>query len=261
MKKAFTLLELVIVLLVIAVTTHLAVREVGHIRDEKLNSVADRQLEEIRSAAEAFLSDVGRPVCVTNGTLSELWIPPPDVGVYRVIPAAASNLAARTDGKIENESVYVPTGWRGPYLKLKSGKKRLRDPWGNAIELVDEAGLGRISLTNGIYASAVSHYGARSRAADARTISLFKGQYPSSSLTVWATGKGLSGDVSLAWYGPSCGMITGDVKTVSAFVQHTFKGLTPGKRVVTAAKAGSSARVVHLVDILPGDNLMEIEIP
>lgn len=261
MKKAFTLLELVVVLLVIALATHLAVREVAHIRNEKLVSAADSQLEEIRKASLAFLSDVGRPVSVTNGTLSELWVKPDDVLEYRLRPASAANLATGVDPALAASSIRVPAGWRGPYIRLKSGRTKLRDPWGNAIELFDEAHLPRITLTNLFYAAQVSHYGANGRIADKRTVDILPKNYSSSSLTVWARGNGLSGDVKLAWYGPASGMITGCVKTVSANVQHTFEGLTPGNRIVTAAKAGSSVPVVRLVEILPGDNLLEIEIP
>ena len=49
-KLGFTLVELVVVLAVIAVLTHLAVRELSHLRDGKLAKVADRQLEEIRAS-------------------------------------------------------------------------------------------------------------------------------------------------------------------------------------------------------------------
>lgn len=261
MKKAFTLLELVVVLLVIAVTTHLAVREVSRIRDEKLVSAADRQLDDIRDAALAFLADTGRPVSVTNGTLSELWVRPADMPEYRVRPAVESNLVHGADSSIAAPSVYVPAGWRGPYIRLPSGRTRLRDPWGNAVELLDDARLPRISLTNGVSAASVSHYGPHSRVSDRRTRGILPPGHPSCSLTVWATGVGLSGNVRLAWYGPASGMITGCVRTVSANVQHRFEGLTPGRRIVTAARAGSSVPVVRLVEILPGDNLLEIEIP
>ena len=56
-------------------------------------------------------------------------------------------------------------------------------------------------------------------------------------------------------------MITGDMATVSANAQHRFEGLVPGERIVTAAKAGASASVVRLVDLKPGDNVLEVVIP
>jgi prepilin-type N-terminal cleavage/methylation domain-containing protein len=261
MKRAFTLLELIVVLLVIAITTHLAVREVSRVHDSKLVAAADRQLDDIREAALAFLSDTGRPLIATNGALSELWERPQDIPEYRVIRAAQSNLVKGVSLALANDSVYVPTGWRGPYLRMKTGASRLRDPWGNAIETLDDAKMERVSLTNNLFAASVSHYGPRGRLSEKNTVSLLPRNYPSCSLTLWATGPSLSGDVRLAWYQPCAGMITGDVKTVSAFSQYKFEGLTPGKRIVTATVSGASLPIIKLVDIKPGDNLMEIEIP
>ena len=261
MKRGFTLVELVLVLLVIALTTHLAVREVSHVRDAKLVKAADRQLDDIRSAALAFLSDTGRSVVVTNGTLSELWNRPKDVPEYRVIPATAANIVAGADPQLANANILVPTGWRGPYLRLPFGKTRLLDPWGNPIETKDAAGLRRIEVTNGIYAASASHYGPKGNGSAVRTISLLPNRGDGCSLTVWATGPSLSGDVKLAWYGPAEGMITGGVATVSANTQHRFEGLVPGERIVTAEKAGASEPVVRIVDLRPGDNVLEVVIP
>lgn len=261
MRGAFTLVELVLVLLVMALTAHLAVREVSRIRDAKLVTAADRQLEEIREAALAFLSDTGRSVVVTNGTLSELWERPAGMPDYRVVPATAANLVAGADPRLANAGVSVPTGWRGPYLRLPFGKTRLLDSWGNPIETEDAAGFSRIGITNGVYGASVSHYGPKGQADAVRTVPLVPERGGECSLTVWATGPNLSGDVRLAWYGPASGMITGDVATVSANAQHRFEGLVPGERIVTAAKAGASVPVVRLVDLKPGDNVLEVVIP
>ena len=259
MNRGFTLVELVVVLLVIALTTHLAVREVSRVRDAKLAAAANRQLEDIRSAALDFLADTGRLVMATNGTLSELWERPSGVAEYGIRPATAANMVAGVDPRLVNPAVHVPTGWRGPYLRLPFGKSRLFDPWGNPIEAKDSAGLIRIGLTNGLYASSVSHYGPKGQAGDAHVLSLLPERGESCALTVWATGSGVSDSVTLAWYGPASGSITGAVAQVSANVQHRFEGLTPGERIVTA-KAGASATVIRLVDVRPGDNLVEIDI-
>ena len=81
-KRAFTLVELVTVLAVIAIVTHLAVRELSHVRDAKLVQAADKQLETIRSSvydratceeATGFLADMGRlPRLADESTLVEL---------------------------------------------------------------------------------------------------------------------------------------------------------------------------------------------
>ena len=49
-KHGFTLVELVVVLAVIAILTHLAVRELSHLRDAKLTKAADAPLETIRTS-------------------------------------------------------------------------------------------------------------------------------------------------------------------------------------------------------------------
>ena len=258
MRRGFTLVELVLVLLVIALTTHLAVHEVSRIRDAKLVSAANRQLEDIRSAALGFLADTGRFVMATNGTLSELWERPADVAEYRVLQASAANIVAGADAGLADPSVRVPTGWRGPYLRLPIGRSRLLDPWGNPIESVDAAGLSRIGVTNEVYAASVSHYGPKGQREDERVVSLLPGRGDTCSLTVWATGEGIADEVTLAWYGPAEGAITGAVAHVAANVQHRFEGLTPGERIVTV-KVGVAAPVVRLVMVRPGDNLLEVK--
>ena len=49
-KRGFTLIELVVVLAILALVTHLAVREMAHLRDNRLSQLADRQLGELRDA-------------------------------------------------------------------------------------------------------------------------------------------------------------------------------------------------------------------
>ncbi|MBO7683386.1 MAG: prepilin-type N-terminal cleavage/methylation domain-containing protein [Kiritimatiellae bacterium] len=261
MRRGFTLVELTLVLLVMAVTAHLAVREVSHVRDARLALAADRQLRDIRAASLAFLSDTGRCVVVTNGTLSELWKRPSDIPDYRVVPAVAGNIVAGADSRLANAGVMVPVGWRGPYLRLPPGKSRLFDPWGNPVEAVDAAGLPRIGTTNGVYAASACHYGPKGQAGAISAMSLLPERGGESSLTVWATGPNLSGGVRLAWYGPAGGMVTGAVATVAANAQHRFEGLVPGERIVTAGTEGEPARVVRLVDVRPGDNILEVVVP
>ena len=137
-KHGFTLVELVVVLAVIAILTHLAVRELSHLRDAKLTKAADAQLETIRTSvftpsgkrhiaqvadeeATGFLADMGRlPRLVDDMTLGELWTMPTNALPYAVRPATAENLVPGLSS-LANTSVYVPTGWRGPYLRLPIG--------------------------------------------------------------------------------------------------------------------------------------------
>jgi len=271
-KGGFTLVELVVVLSVIAVLTHLAVRELSHLRDAKLVQAADRQLEEIRAGvytrasgeeATGFLADMGRlprladdvraarpgGTSVTNATLCELWRMPPDARPYAVRQATAENLVPGL-ASLANDAVYVPTGWRGPYIRLPFGKTRLYDPWGNPVEGEDEAGLSRLATSNG-FVTAVSHFGPRAQPDGERRLALAPDGGATSRLVV--TTASASGDV--CWYGPAGGLITGAVAQVTASRPAVFDGLTPGRRVLCCNGA------VRLVDVKPGDNLISIDQP
>ena len=271
-RRGFTLVELVVVLTVIAVLTHLAVRELSHLRDGKLAKAADRQLEEIRASvysrssgeeATGFLADMGRlprladdvrtdmfgHPTVTNSTLGELWLMPAGAKPYAVRQATAENLVPGL-AALANNAVYVPTGWRGPYLRLPLGKTRLFDPWGNPIEEKDEAGLSRLATSNG-FVTAVSHFGPRAQANDVRSIQLAPDGGETSRLVVTATSA--SGDVY--WYGPASGLITGAVANVSSTQPAVFDGLTPGRRILFFNNA------VRVIDVKPGDNLISLDLP
>ena len=93
MKKAFTLLEVVVVLALLAALAHLAVRELSHFRDGKLVKSADAQLEEIKKGvyncdpcreASGFLADMGRMPRLSGGSLAELWALPAGARPYAV---------------------------------------------------------------------------------------------------------------------------------------------------------------------------------
>jgi prepilin-type N-terminal cleavage/methylation domain-containing protein len=157
-RHGFTLLELVVVLGIIAILTHLAVRETGRWRDAQLRELSNRGLSEIREAVlgsaferdaegvrirTGFLADMGRlPQAMTNSegrlTLSELWIRPAQEAAYAVRQATVANLATNDAAEADSD-VWVPGGWRGPYLRLPLGRTRLLDGWGNAYEVPDDA--------------------------------------------------------------------------------------------------------------------------
>lgn len=290
LRSGFTLIELVVVLVVMAVLTHLAVREISQVRAAQLRKVADKQLETLRECVwhvsqfgdpEGFLSDMGRLprlVSQTNsqgtsvGTLSELWRRPASARPFALLSAANSSLyvhgANASSLASMGAGVLVPTGWRGPYLRMPFGKDRLFDPWGNAIESVDEAGFTRIVVSNG-FASAVSHLGSDARpddkfapgsvAAGDMTLSLLPEGGATSRLVLRAevtNGSTFAGEITWAWYGPADGLITGGVKRVSYPVAAEFSGLTPGLKIVKDSLSG----VPRSVFVRPGDNLVQIRI-
>lgn len=278
-RRGFTLIELVIVLVVIAIVTHLAVVEFSRVADKRKIAEADRQLENISAAVfrvdengscAGFLADMGRlprPVDIdgdgrilqsspTNGTLAELWITPPSVKEYAIRQAVRSNLRVPDEekGELEDENVWVPTGWRGPYLRLPVSKSRLYDPWGNAMEEHDSALLRRLWVTNG-FVVAASHYGERAQSDGRRDMALVRGWRPGSEegcrLVVYVdVAEGVAAIDECVWYGPSDGMVTGKVESVASNVA-VCNVATPGMKVVALRRGGSSV-VVRPVEVPPG---------
>lgn len=266
-ERAFTLVELVVVLGVIALLTHLAVREFAHLRDQKLESVADRQLETIRSSVyergsdglpAGFLADMGRmPNAAETNSLSELWACPKGARPFAVLRAKAENLVVGAKA-LADESVCVPTGWRGPYLRLPFGKSALRDPWGNEFVVKDEAGFERVSATNGA-AIAVSHYGAASRLEARRVCPLVPDGGARSRLVVSGAPQGTNtySTIAYTWYGPADGLITGATAMVSFPMPAEFTGLTPGVRILKESVTGVARQIV----VRPGDNFIQLPLP
>lgn len=273
MSRGFTLIEMSVVLLVIAIVTHLALRQLGGIRDEKLRKAADRQLEEIRTSVfgldregdpAGFLADTGRLPLATNGTLAELWQKPAGLRDYAALPATKANLVKGVPADLAQDNIVVGTGWRGPYLRLPVGKTRLFDPWGNAMENPDAAGYERIGTRNG-FAVSVSHFGPTALSRDRRTLSLLPDGPATNSLTLTAYSRTATdySAIRYKWFGPCNGLITGDVKSVSFALPHTFYGLTPGNRVIwySAVSGDRTNACSRVVAIRPGANLVEVALP
>lgn len=265
MKKCgFTLIEMVVVLVVLAAVAHLGVRELGRIRDQRLAKNADQQLDQLRSAAIAFLEDTGRSVPLTNGTLMALCQCPRGIRDFAILPAARTNLFTGASAQLVDDRVFVPVGWRGPYMRLPLGKTRLMDPWGNEFltQDYDEARLPRITSADGIHATTAAHFGPTSQAQDRRSVSLLPDRGLTASLKVKVVSVGgttaMPTDVTYRWYGPAGNVITGAVTTVSVGAYAIFDNLTPGVRIIHDSVT-DSAREVR---IAAGDvNLVEIKVP
>lgn len=189
MKKGFTLIEMIVVLVILAIVTHLAVREMTHIKNERMGEIAEKQFSEIKKAVFTlgeqskplgFASDMGRlprAVISTNNfnrecvTLGELWEKPEGVGNYEVRCASKDNLVVGESEKndLEDLEVWIACGWRGPYLNRSVKDSRLFDAWGNRMENKDDAGYDRLFTKDGKAAKVgdeiwkIAHYGSDGR--------------------------------------------------------------------------------------------------
>ena len=190
-RSGFTLLELVVVLGILAVLTHVALRETSRTLDDGRVKLAAKQLDEIQTAVcgsrferdsdglparTGFVADMGRlPVATRDEatgrlTLSELRARPADCAEYAVRPAVAENLAPGHLPGDADPDVFVPCGLRGPYVPSAGSDGRLRDPWGNPFEIPDDAGYRARLLAadgsepaEGTPVAGVAHFGADGR--------------------------------------------------------------------------------------------------
>ena len=272
-RTAFTLVELVVALVILAALAHLALREATHMRDSRLTDIADRQLEEIRDAvymrnggiqATGFLCDMGRLPAAEKpdkADLGELWKPPEGACAFAVREAVSTNLAVEASRKalLEEHGVWVPTGWRGPYLRLPTGKDELLDPWGNPMSNPDSAGYSRLHVGENGSITSATHFGPSAKSDDPRrrTVGIVPHQGSTSTLTINISATETAGSVTLKWFGPASGMITGEVASVTAPGSHRFEGLTPGVRVLW----DSAAKAPRFIDIVPGDNTFQLNLP
>lgn len=285
MKKCgFTLIELVIVLFILSLAAHLAVREVSKSRQMHLKAAADAQLEQIALAVfdgsvrgkvpSGFLADMGRlPVATADAdgrlSLSELFVKPEGVGECRARPATPENLAPGAPPEIADSTMLVPCGWGGPYLASAATAGRLRDPWGNLVETPDDAGLSRLVATNaagttaeGFAVVAVRHFGSDGVSDDFKAPATDEARDAEKSLDFASSGILLvfePGSVSnVCWYAPLGDKVTGGfVKINPGDTQHLVRGLTPGRRFVKFYPT-SSAPVVKSVILDPGrDTVLE----
>lgn len=251
MKRAFTLLELTVVIAVIAVVTHLAVRELSRVRDSRLARAADAQLEEIRRAANDFYRDVGRLpklTAETNSagevawTLCELWRRPRGMHAQRVA---------------EKDLVQVAVGWGGPYLRLPFGRNRLLDPWGNPVELVDSASLTRLWADDSRCVTGVCHYGASGQARAMKSVSLVAEDGAEGTLLIDVDAGDYDGPVTCAWYGPYENTVTNSpARAASSGGQIVLERVPCGIKMI---RITTDVVTVRTVDVQGGVNRIKLK--
>lgn len=230
MQKAFTLIELVVALAILAIAAHLASIGLERAAAQRRSAEAARRLSQLRDAVwsigadgrqRGFLCDVGR----LPRSLSELWTRPADVREFAV---------TNTGG-----GAWVPTGWRGPYIRLEAGKRAFYDPWGNDFGVATNA-LGLV--TN------VFHCGARGIPSEERIdMPVAPPGGASASLVVIA-----AEETALVLSGPDgAGGVTNATAVATPATPARFAGFAPGAKIL------KSARGVRLVELMPGDNIID----
>ena len=290
-KRAFTLIELVVVLAVLAIVAHLAVREMSHFANSERHEAADRQL---RSFAEAvlsddcesgFLADMGRlpravPMNESEETLSLAELVRGSCE-FRVRHATGDTLLGDA---VADANVVIPCGWRGPYVNAPLWKNpRIADPWGNPLEGRDSAGYCRLLgvdsndiATAGAEIGYVRHFGSDGQPDDRHapgndeardlTVCLLPTGGTSSSLTVsrdFIVNKmkleeagDLMKPLSLRWYGAYEASITGGVEKIEVGADFiTLEKLVPGRKYIKVVdeESGKTSILVKLV-LRPGAN-------
>ncbi len=148
-RAAFTLVEMVVVLLILSLLTIAAVQSLSPVADQARYDATSRTLTQLNEAMlgtdglrqtdgtpliTGFVADVGR-VPILQGAdaetqLRELWDSTSTLATTfpfqtRLGPAAPTDYSA----------VRLPCGWRGPYLQRGVGVTDLRDGWANPFEL------------------------------------------------------------------------------------------------------------------------------
>jgi prepilin-type N-terminal cleavage/methylation domain-containing protein len=161
---ALTLLELLVVVAILAVLASIAVRVTGDVESETRIKASQESLAGIKSAilgevnssggfggsqTMGFVSDIGRVPRARTVVgadfsylaLTELYsLSNPGLRSYQVWTNTASNLVidgdvapAGTSTHLTDSNLRIPSGWRGPYLRLKSVQEGIRDGWSKEI--------------------------------------------------------------------------------------------------------------------------------
>jgi prepilin-type N-terminal cleavage/methylation domain-containing protein len=156
--RGFTLLEMLVVLVILALVAQTAIVAVDGLVDGERRAASVRALENAEQAIvgrrgvldpsgrawiEGFVADVGRlPRPSSAGELDELWIAPGSVEHYAAQPVSGSELPG---------GGTLTCGWRGPYLRLPLGDTTFTDGWARPFVLSFDAAASpapRLSITS-----------------------------------------------------------------------------------------------------------------
>jgi prepilin-type N-terminal cleavage/methylation domain-containing protein len=154
-RPGLTLLELLVVLVILAIMTTVAINATDSVVDQGRYDATTRTLGNIQDAIigpagqrepdgslliTGFVPDMGRlplsqvdPNDATKMSLRELW----DGSLFTPVQAYGLNTVTIPLAGTTTVSMTLPCGWRGPYLRLTTGSNsRLIDGWGNPFDLL-----------------------------------------------------------------------------------------------------------------------------
>lgn len=153
-RAGLTLVELLVVLAILAIMTTMAVTATNTLVDQARYDATQRTLQAIEEALlgppnqrasdgtfiiSGFFADMGRgPMAVGDNPLLqpiELWDNPRNLARFDLRPWPG------TPQVPADPEVIIPSGWRGPYLRLPAGAIDLRDGWGNPFQLLKSNGV------------------------------------------------------------------------------------------------------------------------
>lgn len=159
-SPAFTLLELVVVLVILSIVTALAMRSLGGLEDQRRYEANQRDMDQLEiavlgspddraadgsRASSGFVADMGRlPATalisrtdVSPSTMDELAIA--ELWSQGTIPAYDIRTSA------VDTDVRIASGWHGPYLQPPLGATNLLDGWGNHVRSLTDASPGDLA--------------------------------------------------------------------------------------------------------------------
>jgi type II secretory pathway pseudopilin PulG len=121
-RSAFTLVELTIILVIMAVITAMAIPRIGMMLDASKKSATLEEMLELKQAI------VGGPMAMVGGQ----WI---DLGYENDVGALPPDLQALTvrPGSVPPYNRFTRVGWNGPYID-PNDNDYMTDAWGSAYQ-------------------------------------------------------------------------------------------------------------------------------
>jgi prepilin-type N-terminal cleavage/methylation domain-containing protein len=224
-NRAFSLIELVIALAILAAVTTIALRATSNLQDQARYQSTVRSLNNIQAAivgpvnpsgpngsalVSGFVADTGRLpeyYVSANDPLTQLTPPQPGDPLTEL----TSNLDGIPAYSLQNSpvdsSVSIGVGWQGPYLSLGAGPTYVRDGWGNSLLCYSANSSTPITTAPGTVGPAIAQIGST---ANGQPVYTPNSTLPSSGFVYQASVTGyVSSYVGQDTTGPNAGYTSG----------------------------------------------------